>query len=239
MTGLEEMKQQSAAPRRNVPRRVAVWRARRRRFFKYCAWSCAFMIAWFIWVQASVWLFSRGKNFDQIEAVPDQQVGLVFGCDDKFQGRDNLYFVYRIEAAAALWHAGKLQCLIVSGDNRSPHYNEPLKMKQALVAKGVPAHKVVCDYAGLRTLDSVLRCKKVFGISDCIVISQKFQNERAICIGRSHDMRVIGFNARDVEGRGGRKTKVRELGARVMMWLDLHVLHTEPKHLGPRIILPL
>jgi SanA protein len=52
-------------------------------------------------------------------------------------------------------------------------------------------------------------------------------------------MRVIGFNARDVEGRGGRKTKVRELGARVMMWLDLHVLHTEPKHLGPRIILPL
>jgi SanA protein len=85
----------------------------------------------------------------------------------------------------------------------------------------------------------VLRCKKVFGISDCIVISQKFQNERAICIGRSHDMRVIGFNARDVEGRGGRKTKVRELGARVMMWLDLHVLHTEPKHLGPRIILPL
>ncbi len=239
MTGDDRTWLQSSGHRQNVPKRAAIWRARRRRFLKWTGWICGLLLAWLIWVQASVWIFSEGKTFDQVSDVPGTQVGLVFGCDDKFQGRDNLYFVYRIEAAAALWHAGKLQCLIVSGDNRSKQYNEPLKMKQALVAKGVPIEKIVCDYAGLRTLDSVVRCKKVFGVDHFVVISQKFQNERAICIGRAYDMKVIGFNARDVEGRGGRKTKIREFAARIKMWLDLHILHTEPKHLGPRIILPL
>jgi SanA protein len=198
MTGDDRTWKDSAGLRQNVPKRTARWRERRRRFIKSTGWILALFVAWLIWVQVSVRIFSEGKTFDQVNDVPGTQVGLVFGCDDKFQGRDNLYFVYRIEAAAALWHAGKLQCLIVSGDNRSKQYNEPLKMKQALVAKGVPIEKIVCDYAGLRTLDSVVRCKKVFGVDHFVVISQKFQNERAICIGRAHDIMVFGFNARVV-----------------------------------------
>ncbi len=181
---------------------------------------------------------ARGKTHDAAGDISESRVGLVFGCDDKFQGRDNLYFRYRIDAAISLWEAGKLRCIVVSGDNRSLQYNEPEKMKKALIARGVPMEKIVCDYAGLRTLDSVMRCKKVFGCSKVTVISQKFQNERAIVIGEAEGMNVIGLNAKDVIGSGGTKTKIREWGARVKMWLDLFVLHTQPRHLGAHIDLP-
>lgn len=182
---------------------------------------------------------ARGKTYNDASRITGQHVGLVFGCDDRFEGRENLYFTYRMDAAAALWHAGKLQCLIVSGDNRSPQYNEPLKMKQALIKRGVPAEKIVCDYAGLRTLDSVVRCKTIFNAQRCIMISQLFQNERAMYIAEAHGMEVIGFNARDVSGSGGRKTKFREFAARLMMWLDVHILDTQPKHGGPAEALPI
>ena len=182
---------------------------------------------------------ARGKTYNDASRITGQHVGLVFGCDDRFEDRENLYFTYRMDAAAALWHAGKLQCLIVSGDNRSLQYNEPLKMKQALIKRGVPAEKIVCDYAGLRTLDSVLRCQSIFGARQCLMISQQFQNERAIYIAQAHGMDVIGFNAKDVSGAGGRKTKFREFAARLMMWLDVHILDTQPKHGGPPEALPI
>ncbi len=190
-------------------------------------------------IQHAVVQCARGKTYDDPLRISGQHVGLVFGCDDRFQNRENLYFTYRMDAAAALWHAGKLRCLIVSGDNRSDQYNEPRKMKKALIDRGVPAEKIVCDYAGLRTLDSVLRCQSVFGANQCLMISQRFQNERAIYIAQAHGMEVIGFNARDVSGAGGRKTKWREFAARLMMWLDVHVLYTQPKHGGPRELLPI
>lgn len=190
-------------------------------------------------IQWQVKRVAQGKTVETVAALNDRYVGLVFGCDDQVQGRENLYFKYRIEAAAELWHQGKIQCFIVSGDNREHNYNEPKKMMHALIAKGVPREKIVCDYAGLRTLDSVVRAKKIFGVEQCLMISQKFQNERAIYIAEAQGMKGIGYNARDVVGSGGRKTRFRELGARVMMWLDVHVLGTEPKHLGPREMLPL
>ncbi len=189
-------------------------------------------------VQHQIRQQAAGKTFDAPAALPGRHVAVVFGCDDRFQNRENLYFKYRMEAAAQLWHAGKLQCLIVSGDNRSKHYNEPKKMKAALVARGVPAEKIVCDYAGLRTLDSVVRAKTIFGLDQCLFVSQQFQNERAICIGEAHGMSVLGFNAQDVMGSAGRKTKWREFAARLNMWLDLHVLDTQPRHGGEKIALP-
>lgn len=190
-------------------------------------------------IQHAVVQCARGKTYEDPMRISGQHVGLVFGCDDRFQNRENLYFMYRMDAAAALWHQGKLRCLIVSGDNRSAQYNEPRKMKNALIARGVPAEKIVCDYAGLRTLDSVLRCQAVFGANQCLFISQRFQNERAIYIAEAHGMDVIGFNAKDVSGAGGRKTKWREFAARLMMWLDVHVLDTKPRHGGPRELLPI
>ncbi|MGC4014646.1 MAG: ElyC/SanA/YdcF family protein [Luteolibacter sp.] len=183
-------------------------------------------------------LASHGRLYEDPDAVPHRRVGLVFGCDHRIDGRENLYFRYRMEAAAALWKAGKIDCLIVSGDNRERHYNEPEAMRQALVARGVPVERIIGDFAGLRTLDSVVRAKEIFGVTEVVFVTQKFQNERAIYLARANGMDAIGFDARDVEGRGGFKTHFREIGARVKMWLDVKILGTRPRHLGEKIGLP-
>jgi SanA protein len=183
-------------------------------------------------------LASRGRIFSKIEDIPQGKVGLVFGTTDTVAGRENLYFRYRIDTATRVWQAGKIETLIVSGDNRTRYYNEPEKMKQALVERGIPRDRIVCDYAGLRTLDSVVRAHEIFGADSILFISQRFQNERAIYIAKAHGIKAFGFDARDVKSHGGLKTKLREIGARVKMWLDVHFLKTRPRHLGEKETLP-
>ncbi len=181
---------------------------------------------------------SRGKIFEDVGKLPPAKVGLVFGTSDRYKGRENKYFRYRINAAVEVWNAGKVETLIVSGDNRSEYYNEPQKMRMALIEAGVPKERIVCDYAGLRTLDSVVRAKKIFGASTILVISQQFQNERAIYLAKAHGMKAYGYNAQDVQFEAGFKTKLREIGARVKMWLDVNFLDTKPTHLGDKVELP-
>lgn len=185
----------------------------------------------------AIWA-SRGKLHGSIASLPKAEVGLVFGTTDRVNGRENLYFRYRIDAAEKVWKAGKLDTIIVSGDNRSEFYNEPEKMKAALVARGIPASRIVCDYAGLRTLDSVVRAKEIFGANTVMFISQRFQNERAIYLAEAHGIDAFGFNAKDVQTQAGLKTKLREVGARVKMWLDVNWLNTRPRHLGEKVELP-
>lgn len=185
----------------------------------------------------AVWA-SRGRIFDEVSEIPATKVGLLFGTTDRVNGRENLYFRYRIEAAVKVWKAGKLDTLIVSGDNRSRYYNEPEKMRQALIGRGIPADRIVCDYAGLRTLDSVVRAKEIFGADPILFISQRFQNERAIYLAKANGIEAFGFDARDVETQAGLKTRLREVGARVKMWLDVNFLGTRPKHLGEKEELP-
>lgn len=191
-----------------------------------------------LYTYASADWASRGRLFDDVSTLPKVRVGLVFGTTDRVNGQENLYFRYRIDAAQKVWDAGKVDLIIVSGDNRSRYYNEPEKMRQALVERGVPANRIVCDYAGLRTLDSVVRAKEIFGVTSLVFITQRFQNERAIYLAKAHGMDAFGFNARDVETRAGAKTKLREIGARFKMWLDIHFLKTRPRHLGEPVNLP-
>jgi SanA protein len=185
----------------------------------------------------AIWA-SHGRLYTDVSALPNTDVGLILGTTDRIHGRENLYFRYRIDAAVRVWKSGRLKTLIVSGDNRSPYYNEPEKMKQALVERGIPVDRIVCDYAGLRTFDSVVRAKEIFGAHSLLVISQRFQNERAIYIAQAHGIQAYGFNARDVQTQAGLKTKIREVGARVKMWLDVNFLDTRPRHLGEKIELP-
>lgn len=182
---------------------------------------------------------AEGKLYEDASDVPETNVALVFGCNKSFQGRKNLYFKYRIEAAVAVWNAGKVKCFIVSGDNHFHDYNEPQDIKDALVAEGVPEDKIVCDYAGLRTLDSVVRAKEIFGVEKIVLISQKFHNERAVYLAESVGLEVVGLNAKSVTGPAARKTDSREKLARVKMWLDVNVLKTTPKFLGQKEELPL
>lgn len=186
----------------------------------------------------AIWA-SRGRLFTEVSALPATKVGLVLGTTDRVNGRENLYFSYRIDAAVRVWHAGKVETLIVSGDNDSdPYYNEPEKMKHALVERGIPADRIVCDPKGLRTLDSVVRAKEIYGTNSILLISQRFHNERAIYLAKANGIEAYGFNARDVETQAGLKTRIREIGARVKMWLDVNFLNTRPSYLGKKIVLP-
>ncbi len=213
-----------------------------KRWFRRLCLTVAVVVAVFLVVVGyanitAIWA-SRGRLFTDVSRLPETKVGLVFGTTDRVNGRENLYFRYRIDAAVRVWKSGKLKTLIVSGDNRSHYYNEPEKMKQALVERGIPANRVVCDFAGLRTLDSVVRAKEIFGADSILFISQQFQNERAIYLAKAHGIDAFGFNAQDVETQAGLKTKIREVGARVKMWLDVNILNTRPVHLGEKIKLP-
>lgn len=179
---------------------------------------------------------SQSKVFTRIEHVPETEVALVLGCRDLLSdGRPNLFFQYRMDAAAQLFHAGKVKHLLVSGDNHRVDYNEPEAMKKALIQKGVPAERIVCDYAGFSTLDSVVRAKEVFGQNELIVVSQGFHNRRAIFIGNQRGLEVYGYNAREVDAFNSMKTRLREELARVKTLLDVYVLDRQPHFLGDPI----
>lgn len=181
---------------------------------------------------------TSGCCFDNLSDVPHRKVGLLLGTSPKLSdGRDNLYFNYRIQAAVELYNSGKIKYLLVSGDNGRNDYNEPLEMRKALIALGVPADRIVEDYAGFRTLDSVVRAQKVFGQSLFIVISQKFHNERAVYIARKYGIDAVGYNACDVGKAFGFKTRLREYLARVKVFVDL-CTKKQPKYLGKEIHLP-
>jgi SanA protein len=181
---------------------------------------------------------AHGRCFDSVKAIPAAQTAVVLGTSSHVGGRANLFFHTRIQAAAALFKAGKVKALIVSGDNSTPNYDEPTAMKDALVKLGVPAAQIVCDYAGFRTLDSVVRAKEVFGQSRVIFVSQHFHNARALYLADAVGIESFGLDARDVPVSRSVKTFLREKLACVKAVLDVHILRTRPKFLGGRVPVP-
>jgi len=167
--------------------------------------------------------------------IPAPKTALVLGTARYVAGRQNLYFIYRIQAAKELYEAGKVKVFVVSGDNRTKDYNEAQDMHDALVEAGVPDSIIHMDYAGLRTLDSVVRMNKIFGQDSFIIVSQRFHNERAIFIARQKGLDAIGYNAKDLQlNRWSLKTKIREILARVKVFADI-VTNKQPRHLGEPI----
>lgn len=176
---------------------------------------------------------SHGLIYTQIDALPARQIGLVLGTSPRVvRGQPNLHFESRMDAAAQLYHAGKVRHLLVSGDNRRANYNEPVAMRTALIARGVPPDAITCDFAGLRTLDSVVRAHRIFGATQLTIITQGYHQARALTIARHEGMDAIGFASGEIPRRYSIRTEIREVLARAFTWLDLHVLARQPRHLG-------
>lgn len=175
----------------------------------------------------------------RVTDLPKVHVGLVLGCSQRTRdGRRNLFFKRRIEAAVELFRADRVQYLLLSGDNSRTDYDEPSDMRRALIEAGIPPSRLLLDRAGFRTLDSVVRAKEVFGLRQVIVVSQHFHNERAVYLARARGLDAFGFDARDVSGREGLWMEVREAFSRLCAILDVRVLHTRPRFLGPREAVP-
>ncbi len=178
---------------------------------------------------------SSDKIYTEVTEIPPNKVGLLLGTSKFLSNHQiNLYYKYRIEAAIQLFKAGKIEFILISGDNGSKNYNEPKLMKEDLVKNGIPEANIYLDYAGFRTLDSVLRAKKVFNQNSFTVISQEFHNERAVFLAEYYSINAIAFNAKDVNINYGLKTQLREKLARTKMVIDL-ILDVEPKYLGKKI----
>ncbi len=175
------------------------------------------------------------QTYSNIDSIPSRNVGLVLGTNEIWHGEENPFFKNRIEAAAALYDAGKIKYIIVSGDNHVKNYDEPKAMKNALIRLGIPASAIFLDYAGFRTFDSVIRCHDVFGQDTIIIISQQFHNERALFIANHFKMNAIAFNAKNAPESFSIQTYLREYLARCKAVLDLYVLNTHPKFLGPKV----
>lgn len=165
---------------------------------------------------------TKSQIYNKVSTIPKNRVGLLLGTakyNDKSRNIINQYYQNRIDAAVALYMAGKIDFIIVSGDNSTRYYNEPLLMKQDLIARGVPAKRIYMDNAGFRTLDSILRCRDVFGQRSFTIISQKFHNERALYIANHKKLTTVAFNAAD--GDTFWDVEIREKMARVKMMWDL------------------
>lgn len=181
---------------------------------------------------------TTNRLFDHPRSMDHRAVGLLLGTSKYLtNGRINLYYQYRLEAAIQLFRAKKIDYLLVSGDNSTKRYNEPATFKADLIAAGIPEDRIYLDYAGFRTLDSVVRAKKVFGQEKVTIISQAFHNARAVYLAQRSGLDAIAFNARDVSQRYGWRVIVREYLARAKMQLDL-LLKKPPKFLGQPISIP-
>ena len=178
---------------------------------------------------------AQGRVFRSIESVPANDVGLVLGTGKMTrQGRPNLHFSQRMTAAAVFYRSGKVHHLLVSGDNHIAGYDEPTDMRDALIGAGVPANIITRDYAGFRTLDSVMRAQSVFGLTNFTIVTEEFHCPRALWIARRHGLDAVAFAAPDLSARWSARVKAREILARAWCALDLYVLNRQPKFPGPR-----
>jgi SanA protein len=130
-----------------------------------------------------------------------------------------------------------VEYLVVSGDNSRKDYDEPSAMREALMELGVPAERIYRDYAGFRTLDSVVRAQEIFGLDAPVFVSQRFHNQRALYLARSRGMEATAYEAWEPPLRYAMRTRAREVAARAAAVLDVRVLRRQPKFLGEPVLL--
>lgn len=189
-------------------------------------------VAFAIWADGHVAALAAGKFYDSLDEIPRRDVALVLGTSKYSNGRLNPFYTARIRAASELYQAGKVDGILVSGDNGSADYNEPAEMKADLVALGIPAEYITADYAGFRTLDSVYRAEEVFGLQTYTIVSQPFHLERALYLAGQRGQDAIGYAARNPRGFSAQRVRTREVLARALAVLDVEVLRREPRFLG-------
>ena len=183
---------------------------------------------------------AKGKAFSEIDSIKYNKVGLLLGTTPQARiGRiTNYFFIYRIDAAEQLYKAGKIEKILISGDEHSlDGINEPECMRDSLVARGVPASSIILDGKGYRTICSVFNANKVYGLKSFTIISQEFHNERAIYQAEHLGLdveNIQAYNAKDPKSRRAYLTTIREYFARVKMFWDL-LIDKRTKELGDNL----
>ncbi|WP_030933837.1 SanA/YdcF family protein [Streptomyces sp. NRRL S-646] len=179
------------------------------------------------------WLYvTTGDRLRTTADAPRTEVAVVFGAG-LWNGEPSPYLANRLKAAAELYREGRVQVVLVTGDNSRKDYDEPDAMRTYLKKHGVPDGRIVSDYAGFDTWDSCVRAKKIFGVDRAVLISQGFHVRRAValCEAAGVDSYGIGVDAKhDVTWYYG---GTREIFAAGKAALDA-VFHPDPRFLGPK-----
>ncbi len=194
------------------------------------------ILAFFI-LGTNIWIVysTESRVLNDLNNVPENRVAIVLGTSKRTtSGDSNQYFNNRINTAVELYENGKVSHILVSGDNQTKYYNEPQDMYLALKKQGIPDSVITLDFAGFRTLDSVVRCIEVFGQNDFTIVSQEFHGYRALFIADYYDANSVVYSAPNPNGISER-VSIREILARSLAVIDLYVINKKPKFLGEKI----
>ncbi|WP_308283128.1 SanA/YdcF family protein [Pseudonocardia nigra] len=183
----------------------------------------------FAWLAAST--DGRRTTAERAEARP---VALVLGAGLRRDGRPSLLLARRLDLAAQLYHRGSVDAVLVSGDNRTPDYDEPGAMRDYLLAAGVPPAKIATDPAGFRTWDSCIRAREVFGVRSAIVVTQRFHLPRAVALCRAAGIDAAGVGDPSLQARRTATVYgyLRELPAAFKAATDI-LVRPAPERRGP------
>lgn len=175
---------------------------------------------------ARAWMHiaARGQIYHDPLELPGCRVALVLGAGVRPDGSLSPLLKDRVDTAVALYRAGKVRKLLMSGDNRVSHYNEPARMRDYAVKQGVPRGDIACDYAGRRTYDSVYRARHVFGLREAVIVSQRFHLDRAVFLCDSLGVRACGISGRRTNARAW----VREIPASLGALVDVYIRKPSP-----------
>jgi len=164
---------------------------------------------------------AEAKSFSDVARTPAAEVALVLGTAPIGpEGGPNRYFVYRLDAAAALYKAGKARYFIVSG-TREGRFDEPTAMRDGLIERGVPAEAIYRDFGGDRTLDSIVRARRIYGQTRLIIVSQRFHLARALFLALHEGIEAWGFEARDVDQAYSILTELRRYPSAMRAYWDV------------------
>lgn len=203
----------------------------KKRIIKICAWGAGgfavVCLALMLICNQIVVSNAEGKVFSNIDSIKYNKAGLLLGTTPqaRITKVKNYFFIYRIDAAEQLYRAGKIEKILISGDENSlDGINEPECMRDSLVARGIPSSDIILDGKGYRTINSVINANKKFGLKSFTIISQEFHNERALYqaehLGLDVD-NLQAYNAKMPTSRRAYLTSIREYFARVKMFWDL------------------
>ncbi|MGW1256962.1 SanA/YdcF family protein [Streptomyces sp. NPDC002513] len=181
----------------------------------------------------ATWLYlTTGDRLRTTADVPRTQVAVVFGAG-LWDGEPSPYLAHRLDAAARLYRAGRVEVVLVTGDNSRADYDEPDAMRTYLTRHGVPNERIVSDYAGFDTWDSCVRARKIFGVDRAVLISQGFHIRRAVALCQAAGITSYGVGVDDRHDRTWYYGGTREVFAAGKAALDV-LLQPDPRFLGPR-----
>jgi SanA protein len=200
--------------------------------------ACLCLLVLLVPAGINLWIILSGGScvFNDVEKLPANDVGLVLGAVPRFKSRQiKPLFRARMEDAARLYHSGKVKHLLLSGRRNSRGYNEPAEMKTLALELGVPESAMTLDYSGFRTLDSIIRAKEVYGLTRFTIVTNNFHTYRALFLSKGNNIDAVAFYSEQFPVTKLGPEIPREWLARVKAVIDVYILQTQPRVLGPRV----